>query len=390
MTAPAKKTAGIGGSVSSLAAAIKNKAQGEIRELPLDLIDTKDQVRTEFNPASLEELAAEMKTPRRNTIPAILVRPGQVPGRFLVVFGERRLRAARLAELPTIRAEVREMTDDEADDIQFAENIQREDLPMMDEARAIRKRYDKHKAAGVSAAVDKIAGEVNKSKGWVSKRLAMSDPKVHAHVQQLMVDGVTEDFELLGALSKVYDIDWNEGYRLFDLVTQGKADRATVRDRLAELKAGKKAAEASKPAPKKKTPAAPKSALFTLSAAASELYAALFDPAEDAPASPRGVAGAYLAQLKDDERAQIEALFVGFHQRGPQIAAQGPVGMIRAITSSLANDAWDPDAATLALGGYTFEPFALGALLMGAAGLPFSLEALIDAVTPADLATQGE
>jgi ParB family transcriptional regulator, chromosome partitioning protein len=102
--------------------------------LSLDLIITNpNQPRKYFDPDALNELAASIR--ERGVLEPIIVRP--MNGSFEIVAGERRYRASRLAGLSAIPAVVREMSDEEAMTDSLLENFQREDLTVMEKARAI-------------------------------------------------------------------------------------------------------------------------------------------------------------------------------------------------------------------------------------------------------------
>ena len=106
----------------------------ELRDLPLDLIrPNPDQPRTHFDPASISSLAASIAD--AGIVQPLIVRP--LPdGRYELIAGERRWRAAREAGIQTVPAIVRDEA--EADRLQTAliENVAREDLNPVDEARA--------------------------------------------------------------------------------------------------------------------------------------------------------------------------------------------------------------------------------------------------------------
>lgn len=110
-------------------------------EISLDLILVKNQVREEFedeeNP--LSELADDIK--QRGILQPILVRPVQ-GGKYELVAGERRFRAAKLAGLKAIPAFVKSMTDEEAAEAQFIENIRRKNLTLQEEAQRIQRDLD--------------------------------------------------------------------------------------------------------------------------------------------------------------------------------------------------------------------------------------------------------
>lgn len=91
--------------------------------------------RTTFDQAGLKELAASLK--RVGLQQPLLVRPLDTGGvAYEIVAGERRYRAARLAKLKTLDCFVREMDDAEAVEINAIENLDREDLNAIEEARA--------------------------------------------------------------------------------------------------------------------------------------------------------------------------------------------------------------------------------------------------------------
>ena len=106
----------------------------ELRDLPLEMIrPNPDQPRSRFDPESIERLAASMAD--AGVVQPLIVRPlGN--GSYELVAGERRWRAAREAGLATVPAVVRDS--DEAERLQTAliENVAREDLNPVDEARA--------------------------------------------------------------------------------------------------------------------------------------------------------------------------------------------------------------------------------------------------------------
>ena len=98
----------------------------EYRDLPIEqLVESPTNPRKRYQQTSLEELAQSFRS--RGVLEPLLVRPVE-PERFEIVAGSRRYRAARIAELQTVPARVREMTDAEALEVQCIENLQREDI----------------------------------------------------------------------------------------------------------------------------------------------------------------------------------------------------------------------------------------------------------------------
>ncbi|MCW3008730.1 MAG: parB-like partition protein [Solirubrobacterales bacterium] len=106
----------------------------ELRQLPIDLIQPNPkQPRRRFEEEPLQALADSLR--ERGVLQPILVRP--IPGgRYELVAGERRWRAAQLAQLDTVPALVRPREDAQALEVALIENMAREDLNPMEEARA--------------------------------------------------------------------------------------------------------------------------------------------------------------------------------------------------------------------------------------------------------------
>ncbi|RIH90718.1 Chromosome-partitioning protein Spo0J [Calidithermus terrae] len=104
------------------------------RSLPLEAIRLSPfQARRFFDPTALEELAQSLR--QHGMVQPLLVRP--VEGGFELVHGERRLRAARLAGLAEVPVVVRELSDQQAAEINLVENLQREDLNPVEETRGV-------------------------------------------------------------------------------------------------------------------------------------------------------------------------------------------------------------------------------------------------------------
>src|SRR5246500_3848019 len=103
------------------------------QQIDIDLIDPSPyQPRTRFREEALEELARSIKA--SGIIQPLVVRP--IAGRFQLIAGERRWRAAQRAGLTKVSAIVRQVSDELALEMTLVENIQREDLNAMEAARA--------------------------------------------------------------------------------------------------------------------------------------------------------------------------------------------------------------------------------------------------------------
>jgi ParB family transcriptional regulator, chromosome partitioning protein len=106
----------------------------ELRELPLELIaPSPTQPRRHFDEDSLQALAGSLG--ERGVLQPVLVRP-KAGGTYELVAGERRWRAAQIAGLESIPALVRARGDAEAIELALIENMAREDLNPVEEARA--------------------------------------------------------------------------------------------------------------------------------------------------------------------------------------------------------------------------------------------------------------
>ena len=119
----------------------ENKLPGdEFAHLPLDLLQRgKYQPRTDMRQESLQELADSIKA--QGIVQPIVVRPvdgaaGQSQ-RYEIIAGERRWRAAQLAGVATVPAVIRRVPDEAAIAMALIENIQRENLNPLEEARAL-------------------------------------------------------------------------------------------------------------------------------------------------------------------------------------------------------------------------------------------------------------
>ena len=154
-------------------------AEGILRDIPVsDLVPGKYQPRTRMDKGALEELAQSIKT--RGIVQPILVRQ-LAPGRFEIVAGERRWRAAQIAGMPTVPALVREIPDEQALGIGLIENIQREDLNAIEEATGIKRLIDEFKLTHESA-----AQAVGRSRAAVTNLLRLLD--LAKPVQEMVMD----------------------------------------------------------------------------------------------------------------------------------------------------------------------------------------------------------
>ncbi len=116
-------------------------ASDELARIPLDLLERgRYQPRMDMRPETLQELADSIKS--QGIVQPIVVRPLDAPGaaggqRYEIIAGERRWRAAQMAGLGEIPALIRRVPDEAAVALSLIENIQRENLNPLEEARAL-------------------------------------------------------------------------------------------------------------------------------------------------------------------------------------------------------------------------------------------------------------
>lgn len=150
MTPP--KLKGLGRGLDALLSANQDDdaPKGELRQLAVDELQPgKYQPRTRMDPGSLEDLAASIRS--QGVMQPILVRQLAV-GCFEIIAGERRWRAARIAELAEVPCLVREIPDEAALAMSLIENIQREDLNPLEEAAGIQRLIDEFQMTHQQAA----------------------------------------------------------------------------------------------------------------------------------------------------------------------------------------------------------------------------------------------
>jgi ParB family transcriptional regulator, chromosome partitioning protein len=124
---------GMGRGLSAILPRSREDEQG-MRDIPLDLIAPNPaQPRRDFDEEALLALAESIRS--RGVLQPVVVRP-LAGGRFELIAGERRLRAAAIAEVETLPAVVRPTEDTERLDLALAENMARVDLNPVEEARA--------------------------------------------------------------------------------------------------------------------------------------------------------------------------------------------------------------------------------------------------------------
>ncbi|MFQ3788665.1 ParB/RepB/Spo0J family partition protein [Halomonas sp. A29] len=167
------------GETSEPAEASPAAAEERLERLPLgQLCRGKYQPRRDIQPEALEELADSIRA--QGVMQPIVVRPiGEA--RYEIIAGERRWRAAQLAELDTIPAVIREVTDEVALALALIENIQRENLNPVEEAMALKRLLEEFELTQ-----QQVADAVGKSRAQVTNllRLLALDPEVQTLLER--------------------------------------------------------------------------------------------------------------------------------------------------------------------------------------------------------------
>lgn len=190
-------------------------------EIPLYLIDPDpDQPRLSFDELKLDELADSIKA--QGIIEPLVVSPHpDRAGRYMLVAGERRWRAARMAGLSRVPVVLRNLPEEQRLAVQLVENIDREALTVLEEAAAVVRLID----AGHRPKA--IADMLGKSPAWVSLRR-----KIAAHrggLDYVVAQGLTRDAETLAMLAELEQL---EPDAFGELLSSERIRRADVRARL--------------------------------------------------------------------------------------------------------------------------------------------------------------
>lgn len=155
-----------------------------IKEVPADTMlkisqiePNKNQPREIFDEDALQELADSIK--KYGIIqPITVIKKNDY---YQIVAGERRYRAARLAGLKEIPVNIKEYSDNEIAEIALIENLQREDLNPIEEARAYQRLIDEYKLKQ-----DEVAEKVSKSRSTITNSLRLL--KLTDKVQEMLIE----------------------------------------------------------------------------------------------------------------------------------------------------------------------------------------------------------
>jgi len=174
------------------------------------------QPRQTVDQAGVDELATSIR--QHGVLQPLLVRPDPTrEGYHQIAAGERRWRAAQLALLQTVPCIVRELDDEAMEEIALVENIQRDDLTPLDEARAYRRLMDR-----LGLSMRALSERLGKSHTFVVDRLKLvSDPRIEAAIASGAV-GATVAVEIV-------DVEDEDAQRML-LARVGQGERLKVKD----------------------------------------------------------------------------------------------------------------------------------------------------------------
>jgi ParB family chromosome partitioning protein len=155
--------------------------QNQIVKIPVEnIIPNRYQPRKKFNEETLKELAISIK---ENGIiqPVIVSNLGN--GKYELIAGERRWKAAQLAGIPEIPAIIRDCSENERLEIALVENIQREDLNPIEEALAYKEILER-----LSITQDELAQKIGKNRSSITNTLRLL--KLPEYIKEMLISGV--------------------------------------------------------------------------------------------------------------------------------------------------------------------------------------------------------
>lgn len=174
-----KRPGGLGKGLDALLGDFSQPAPAGVHEVDILLLDRNpDQPRKEFDPERLQELANSIE--RHGMVQPIVVQENN--GRYTIVTGERRYRAARIAGMRTVPVVVRQYDSRQVLEVSLIENIQREDLNPIEEAAAIQFLMEQH-----DLTQEEVAERLSKSRPVIANSLRLLS--LPEKVREMLRDG---------------------------------------------------------------------------------------------------------------------------------------------------------------------------------------------------------
>ena len=230
------KSRGLGKGLDALFADSATENAGEVNTIRLSEIEPNlSQPRKDFDEAALSELADSIAA--HGVLQPLLVRPTP-NGTYQIVAGERRWRAARLAGLSEVPVLIKELSDEENDQLALIENLQREDLNAIETAEGYRSLMERY---GMTQ--EQLSEAVGKSRPAIANSLRILNlPK---EIIPMVAEGKISACHAKAILSAPED-------KRLELAKKIAEEGLSVRE--AERLAAKKEAEPKKAAKKEKFP----------------------------------------------------------------------------------------------------------------------------------------
>ena len=145
---------------------VKVAVSGGVSEIAIDKVKPNpNQPRKNFDEEALNELAASIKL--HGIVQPIVVND-MGDGSYMIIAGERRWRAANICGLKTVPAVVRKYTDKQVKEISIIENLQREDLTSIEEAKAYKAIIE-----SLRITQDELAKKIGKSRSHITNMLGL-------------------------------------------------------------------------------------------------------------------------------------------------------------------------------------------------------------------------
>lgn len=181
--------------------------------------------RKRFDENALAELSQSVAA--HGVLQPILIRPTADPGKYELVCGERRYRASTMAGLDEIPANIRELNDEEAFELQIIENLERKDVHPLDEADAFQRMLDSGRYQ-----VEDIAAKMAKPVSFILNRLKLNE--LIPEVKQDFFDGICNigHAVLIAKLDPEQQADIYKNYKDNDV--HGYGTRQDLVDEIAE------------------------------------------------------------------------------------------------------------------------------------------------------------
>ena len=172
-----------------------------------DIEPNKNQPRTTFDKEKLEILSSSIAA--HGIVQPILVKPN-INGTYMIVAGERRWRAAKLAKIKEVPCVIRELDEPAVMEIALIENLQREDLNPIEEAEGYRRLMET-----CELTQEEVAEKVGRSRSAVANSLRLNN--LSERVKQMVIDGKLSQGHARALLSITDD---NEQFELAKFIIE--------------------------------------------------------------------------------------------------------------------------------------------------------------------------